>query len=38
MDSSNIDNHSKVSAFNMLQGLLYKYYPRLSKISKIGAH
>ena len=36
MDSSIIDNQSKVSAFNKLICFLYKYYLRLSKINKIG--
>ena len=29
---------SKVSAFNNFKRLFYKYYPRFSKISKIGEH
>ena len=36
MDSSIIDNQSKVSAFNKLICFLYKYDLRLSKINKIG--
>ena len=36
MDSSNIDNRSKSPASNKFKRLLYKYYPRFSKISKIG--
>ena len=38
MDFLNIDNHSKASAFNKYKHLLYKYYPRPSKISKIRVH
>ena len=38
MDSSNIDKHSKASAFKMLKRLLYKHYSRFSKISKITEH
>ena len=35
MDFSNIDNHSKASAFNKFKYLLYKYYPRFSKIRRV---
>ena len=38
MDSSNTDNHSKASAFNRFKSLLYKYYHRFSKISRVGEH
>ena len=38
MDPSNIDNHSKALAFNKVKHLLYKYYPRFSRISRIGEH
>ena len=38
MNSLNIDNHSKGSAFNKFNHFLYQYYPRFSKISKIGEH
>ena len=33
LNSSNFDNHSKTSAFEKFIRLLYKYYPRFSKIS-----
>ena len=35
MDSSNIVNHLKASAFNKFKHFLYKYYPRFSKISRV---
>ena len=38
MDSSNIVNHSKASAFNKVKHLFYIYYPSFLKISKIGEH
>lgn len=38
MDSSNADNHLKASAFNRFKRLLYKYYRRFSKISRVGEH
>ena len=38
MDSLNIDKHSKSSAFTKFKRLIYKYYPRFSKISRIGEH
>ena len=38
VNSSNIDNHSKASAFNKFKCLLCKYYPRFSKISRNCEH
>ena len=38
MDNAIIDNRSKASAFNKFKQILYKYYPRFSKISKIGEY
>ena len=38
MNSSSFDNHSKTLAFKKPKCLLYKYYPRLSKICKNSAH
>ena len=38
MDSLYIDNQSKASAFNMFKHLLYKSYPKFSKISRVGEH
>ena len=38
MNLSNSDNHSKTSAFKKFKRLLYKYYPRFSKICKNSEH
>ena len=38
MDSSSFDNHSKASAFKKFRHLLYKYFPRFSKICKGSVH
>ena len=38
MNFSNIDKHSKALAFNKFNSLLYKYYLRFSRISRIGEH
>ena len=36
MDSSNIDNQSKESAFNKFKRLSCKYYLTFSKIGRVG--
>ena len=36
MDSSNIDNQSKESAFNKFKRLLCKYYLKFSKTGRVG--
>ena len=36
MDSSNIDNQSKESAFNKFKRLSCKYYLKFSKIGRVG--
>ena len=38
MDSSSIDNESKVSAFNKFKRLLYKPCPWFSKIGRVSEH
>ena len=38
MNLSNSDNHSKILGFKKIKHLLYKYYPRFSKICKNRSH
>ena len=38
MDNAIIDNRLKASAFNKFKQILYKYYPRFSKNSKISEY
>ena len=38
MNSSDVDTHSKASAFNKFKHLLYKNHLRFSKVIRIGEH